>query len=72
MIRLVSGLLVLLVVAALLSLLAGRVWLSPGDILSGDAMASLIVLDIRLPRTLGACLAGALLGLAGLGARRRR
>ena len=36
-----------------------------------QADASLIA-DIRLPRTLGACLAGALLGLAGLVARRRR
>ena len=30
-----------------------------------DATARQIVLDIRLPRTLGAWLAGALLGLAG-------
>ncbi|MBP8101595.1 MAG: iron chelate uptake ABC transporter family permease subunit, partial [Burkholderiaceae bacterium] len=33
--------------------------------LAGDPAAWQIVLDIRLPRTLGAWLAGALLGLAG-------
>ena len=36
-------------------------WLAMQD----DAQALLIVMDIRLPRTLGAWLAGALLGLAG-------
>jgi iron complex transport system permease protein len=33
--------------------------------LAGDPVAWQIVIDIRLPRTLGAWLAGALLGLAG-------
>ncbi|WP_310611316.1 iron ABC transporter permease [Limnohabitans sp.] len=36
-------------------------WLNAGH----DAVAWQIVWDIRLPRTLGACVAGALLGLAG-------
>jgi iron complex transport system permease protein len=39
--------------------------LSPGHDASAYALAQQIVLDIRLPRTLGAWAAGALLGLAG-------
>ena len=65
MTRLVATLLVLLLIAFALSLLAGQVWLSPGDTLSGDPLASLIVRDIRLPRTLLALLIGGTLGLAG-------
>ena len=57
---------VLLVVAFALSLLAGRVWLSPDEILSGhDALANLIVNDIRLPRSVLALLVGGALGLSG-------
>jgi iron complex transport system permease protein len=56
----------LLVIVFPLSLLAGRVWLSPQEILFGhDAMAILIVTDIRLPRAVLALLVGATLGLSG-------
>jgi iron complex transport system permease protein len=59
-------LLVLLVVGFALSLLAGRVWLSPDEILFGhNAMADLIVNDIRLPRSVLALLVGGALGLSG-------
>ena len=57
---------VLLAIVFLLSLLAGFVWLSPAAILSGhDTLASLIVTDIRLPRSLLALLVGGALGLSG-------
>ena len=58
-------LLLLTIIAFALSLLAGRVWLPPGDILSGSPMAALIVHDIRLPRSVLALLAGGTLGLSG-------
>lgn len=53
-----------------LSLLAGRVWLDPGQVVRAlraptAQLASLIVLELRLPRALLACLVGATLGLAG-------
>jgi iron complex transport system permease protein len=64
--RLSLALAVLLVIAFVLSLMAGRVWLPPGDILSGnDALARLIVDDIRLPRSVLALLVGGALGLSG-------
>ena len=65
MTRLIVILVALLLLAFVLSLLAGQVWLSPGDILSGNSLAVLIVRDIRLPRTLLALLIGGTLGLAG-------
>ena len=65
MTRLIATLLVLLLLAFVLSLLAGQVWLSPQDIVSGKPLAVLIVRDIRLPRTLLALLIGGTLGLAG-------
>jgi iron complex transport system permease protein len=66
MTRLVLTLSVLLMIAFALSLLAGRVWLSPADILTGhDTLARLIVTDLRLPRTLLALLVGGTLGLSG-------
>ena len=66
MTRLVLTLVVLLVIAFALSLLAGRVWLSPAEILDGhSALARLIVSDLRLPRTILAVLVGATLGLSG-------
>ena len=66
MTRLIAILLLLLVIAFALSLLAGRVWLSPAEILDGhNALARLIVIDLRLPRTLLALLVGGTLGLAG-------
>lgn len=55
----------LLVAAFVLSLLAGRVWLPPGEILSGHALPALIVGDIRLPRSVLALLVGGALGLSG-------
>jgi iron complex transport system permease protein len=53
-----------------LSLLTGRVWLAPGQVwralLQPTAqLPSLIVLELRLPRALLACLVGATLGLCG-------
>lgn len=63
---LASGVLAL----ALLSLLAGPVWLRPAELwnasLGGDqTLASLILWQVRLPRTLLALLVGGTLGLAG-------
>ncbi|HKD46651.1 MAG TPA: iron ABC transporter permease [Rhizomicrobium sp.] len=61
-----AGLGLLLVVAFILSLLAGRVWLAPPDIVFGhNVLASLIVTDLRLPRSILALLVGASLGLSG-------
>ena len=63
---LISLLIILLVLASAASLLAGRVWISPGDLISGSSsIATLIVRDLRLPRTLLALLMGASLGLSG-------
>lgn len=53
-----------LVAAMGLSLLAGRVWLSPGAWLAGD-VASLIIIELRLPRACLGCVIGAGLGMAG-------
>lgn len=63
-------LLILLGVTAFaVSLLAGRVWLPPRALLEGfsdpDSMAGLILREIRLPRSVLALIAGAVLGLAG-------
>jgi iron complex transport system permease protein len=60
------GLAFLVVVAFVLSLLAGRVWIPPHEILNArNDLARLIVSDLRLPRTLFALLVGASLGLSG-------
>lgn len=60
------SLLLLIVLAFALSLLAGRVWLPPHDLLAPhDSMAGLILYDIRLPRTVLALIVGAVLGLSG-------
>lgn len=58
-----------LVVLSLMLLVAGLCagsdgWHWPG-LAAGDASVNLVLFDIRLPRTLGAWLTGALLGLAG-------
>ena len=59
-------LLLLIVIAFVASLLAGRVWLPPQALLSPpDALSSLIIHDIRLPRTVLALLTGSVLGLSG-------
>lgn len=60
------GLGVLIAIVFALSLLAGRVWLSPAEIFTGhDPLAALIVNDIRLPRSVLALLVGGALGLSG-------
>jgi iron complex transport system permease protein len=68
------GLLVLLavplVVLFMVSLLAGRVWLPPEEILAGfssgnDGLGALIVTELRMPRAVLAMLVGAALGTAG-------
>ena len=60
---------VLLIFAFCASLLAGRVWLPPSaiaDVLSHHGtLASLIVGDVRLPRSVLALITGAVLGLSG-------
>ena len=55
---------------AVMSMLVGRVWLSPGEVLSGlfsgDAeLPSLIVTELRLPRTILAIAVGGTLGISG-------
>ncbi len=66
-----SSLIALLIaLAALLSLLAGRVWLPPalvwhGFWSPGPHLATLIVTELRLPRAVLALLVGAVLGLSG-------
>lgn len=67
---LTAVLLLALLAAALASLLAGRVWLPPGDLLAaltskGDTLAGLIVSELRLPRLILAIGVGASLGLSG-------
>ena len=63
-------LLAILAVLIVVSLLSGRVWLSASDVVRGlfsqDAqLASLIVTELRLPRTLLAIAVGATLGICG-------
>src|SRR5678815_2966056 len=63
-------LLVSLCLLMAVSLLAGRVWLSPTDVINGlfssrSQLSSLIVTELRLPRTVLAVLVGATLGLSG-------
>ena len=60
----------ILCVLAVVSLLAGRVWLSPSEVWEGlfstnTQLSSLIVTELRLPRTLLAILVGATLGGCG-------
>lgn len=67
---LIAALTVLATVAALASLLLGSVDLSLARLFaaatgSGDRVASIILFDLRLPRTLLALAVGAMLGLAG-------
>lgn len=67
--RLTFLLVVLGVIAFAASLLAGRIWLPPSSLLDAftdrDSMAALIVLDVRLPRSVLALVTGAVLGLSG-------
>ncbi len=67
----VLAVMVLVLVAVFLaSLLAGQVWLDPGEVRHElfrpkPGLAALIVTDLRLPRAVLACLVGASLGLSG-------
>ncbi|OJU12114.1 MAG: ABC transporter permease [Alphaproteobacteria bacterium 64-11] len=67
--RLNLSLLFLIILAAGASLLAGRVWLPPSALAdvwqAFGSLPSLIVLDIRAPRTVLALMVGAVLGLSG-------
>jgi len=54
----------LLLLTMLLSLMAGHVWVPPGEWLSGD-LKSLIVMELRLPRAVLGAIIGAGLGMAG-------
>ena len=67
---LIGGLSLLTLVAAVASLLFGAVDLSVARLIAaaggdGDKVASIILFDLRLPRTLLALAVGAMLGLAG-------
>ena len=67
---LIPTLLLVLLLAAAASLLAGTVWLRPGEVLAAIAdprpsLAGLIVTEVRLPRVLLAILVGGILGLSG-------
>src|SRR5271154_1877970 len=60
----------LLAIVFVISLLVGEVWLNPLEVwrelfLPQPHLAALIVTDLRLPRTVLACLVGAALGLSG-------
>jgi len=66
------NLIVILVLAAafVASLAAGKVWLSPAELIGGALqpgaqMADIILFDLRLPRTVLAVLVGAALGFSG-------
>ncbi len=54
----------LLLLASGLSILAGKVWIPPGALFSGD-LAALVIGELRLPRIVLGILVGAALGLAG-------
>jgi iron complex transport system permease protein len=67
---LLPGLILLLLLAAGLSVMLGPVALAPGRLLAalaghGDRIAHAIVIDLRLPRMAVGLLVGAMLGLAG-------
>ena len=59
-----------LLAAVAASLLAGHIWLSPGQVIEGltspgDQMSNLILFELRLPRAVLAVLVGGALGLSG-------
>jgi iron complex transport system permease protein len=70
-VRALNGAMVLiLIVLFAASLLAGRIWLTPGEVLDGlfssrAQLPSLIVAELRLPRAVLAVLVGATLGISG-------
>ncbi len=53
-----------LLLTAILSILAGKVWISPLEFLSGEQNTA-IIFELRLPRTLLGIIIGAALGMAG-------
>lgn len=55
---------VILIFAALLSLLAGKAWIAPQEMLRADEV-SWVLYELRLPRTLLAVTIGMVLGLSG-------
>ena len=64
------AMLLILIVLFAASLLAGRIWLTPGEMLEGlfssrAQLPSLIVTELRLPRAVLAVLVGATLGISG-------
>lgn len=61
---LVPALLVALVVVSCLSVLAGKVWIAPSELLTGDDRWPIIA-ELRLPRVVLALLIGGGLGMAG-------
>ena len=65
MIRASAFFAVLLALLLALSLLAGRVWINPFDVAGSGANAALILIELRLPRTVLAAVIGAGLGAAG-------
>ncbi len=62
--RLVPLLLAALLLASLISLIAGKVWIPPAAMLAGDERWAIIA-ELRLPRTLLALIVGGGLGLSG-------
>lgn len=67
---LIGGLIALIILSALASLAIGAVPLAPARVVAalaghGDAVASAIVVELRLPRTIIGLAVGAMLGLAG-------
>lgn len=62
--RLTLGLIVLLLLAACLSVAAGKVWV-PLDAWTAADPRSIIIVELRLPRTVLALLVGSALGLSG-------
>ena len=67
---LIGGLIALILLSALASLAVGAVSLAPARVVAalaghGDAVASAIVVELRLPRTIIGLAVGAMLGLAG-------
>jgi iron complex transport system permease protein len=61
---LIPALLAAIILAAGLSLLAGKVWIAPMELLAGDERWAIIA-ELRLPRMMLALLIGAGLGMAG-------
>ncbi|MEL6875329.1 MAG: iron ABC transporter permease [Pseudomonadota bacterium] len=62
--RLNGILLLCLLLAMLLSLMAGKVWVAPG-MWFGNDFGALIIMELRIPRTLLGVIIGAGLGMAG-------